>query len=170
MQHFFHDDDEPPVAGSRPDRLSAVSVPQERVQRHTVEQMGDVVPVVPVLIAPCWGAARWAARSGAGSRSHLQFVCGLAASWPRASAVTSLGWRRSGKGQPSRWHVGGASSCGVVSRLRVRRSSPWRRFCLTSEEGPPPDQGGVQILVGVLGQVLVPQIHERIVAVGGSGG
>ena len=52
VQHFFLDDDEPPVAGSRPDRLSADSVPQERVQRHTVEQMGDVVPVVPVLIAP----------------------------------------------------------------------------------------------------------------------
>ena len=52
MQHFFLDDDEPPVAGSRPDGLSAESVPQEGVQRHTVEQMGDVVPVVPVLIAP----------------------------------------------------------------------------------------------------------------------
>ena len=79
--------------------------------------------------------------------------------------MTSLGWRRSGKGQPSRWHVGCASLCGVVSRSRVRRSSPWRRFCLTAEEGPPPDQGGLQILVGVLRQVLVPQIHEQVVAV-----
>ena len=118
-----------------------------------------------LLLCRCWGAARWAARSGAGSRSHLQFVCGLAASWPRASTVTSLGWRRSAKGQPSRWHVGGASLCGVVSRSRVRRSSPWRRFCLTSDEGPPPDQGGKQRLVDVLGQVLVPQIQEQIVAV-----
>ena len=60
-------------------------------------------------------------------------------------------------------HVGGASSYGVASRSRVMRSSPWRRFCLTSEEGPPPAQGGKEILVDVLGRV--PQIQEQIVAV-----
>ena len=60
-------------------------------------------------------------------------------------------------------HVGGASSYGVASRSRVMRSSPWRRFCLTSEEGPPPDQRGTEILVDVLGRV--PQIQEQIVAV-----
>ena len=38
-----------PVAGSRPDRLSAVSGPQERVLRRTVEQIVDCVPVVPLL-------------------------------------------------------------------------------------------------------------------------
>ena len=43
VQHFFLDDD------ARPDQLSAESVPQERVQRHA--EMGDVVPVVPVLTA-----------------------------------------------------------------------------------------------------------------------
>ena len=41
-----------PAAGSRPDRLSAVSEPKERVQRHIVEQMGDCVPVVPLLDVP----------------------------------------------------------------------------------------------------------------------
>ena len=35
-----------------PDRLSAVSGPQERVQRYTVEQMGDCVPGLPALDAP----------------------------------------------------------------------------------------------------------------------
>ena len=44
VQHFFLDDDEPLAAGSLPDRLSAVSGPQERVQRRMRE--------VPVLDAP----------------------------------------------------------------------------------------------------------------------
>ena len=35
--------------GSRPDRLSAVSGPQERVVRRTVEQIVDCVPVVPLF-------------------------------------------------------------------------------------------------------------------------
>ena len=35
-----------------PDRLSAVSGPQQWVQRHTVEQMGDCMPGLPVLDAP----------------------------------------------------------------------------------------------------------------------
>ena len=53
VQHFsLDDDDEPPAAGSRPDRLSAVSGPQERVLRHTVEQMADSTQVVPMLQAP----------------------------------------------------------------------------------------------------------------------
>ena len=40
VQHFFLDDDEPPaVKGSRPDRLPAVSGPQERVPRRIVEQI-----------------------------------------------------------------------------------------------------------------------------------
>ena len=52
VQHFSLDDDEPLAAGSRPDRLSAVSGPQERVLRHTVEQMADSTPVVPMLDAP----------------------------------------------------------------------------------------------------------------------
>ena len=42
----------PELGGSRPDRLFAVSGPQERVQRHTVEQMADGVPVLPMLDAP----------------------------------------------------------------------------------------------------------------------
>ena len=37
------------LGGSRPDRLFAVSGPQERVQRHTVEQMADGAPVLPML-------------------------------------------------------------------------------------------------------------------------
>ena len=45
-------DDVPAASGSRPDRLSAVSGPQERVPRHTVEQIVDIVPVVPLLHVP----------------------------------------------------------------------------------------------------------------------
>ena len=51
----YHDLDDvsvPELGGSRPDRLSAVSGPQERVQRHTVEQMADGAPVLPMLEAP----------------------------------------------------------------------------------------------------------------------
>ena len=47
----YYDLGDESVPGTRPDRLVDVR-PQERVQRHTVEQMGDVVPVLPVLIAP----------------------------------------------------------------------------------------------------------------------
>ena len=35
----------------RPDRLASVSGPQERVQRHIVEQVVDSVPGLPVLDA-----------------------------------------------------------------------------------------------------------------------
>ena len=49
-EYFSLDVEDVPAAGSRPDRLFAVSGPQERVLRHTVEQMGDCVPVVPSLV------------------------------------------------------------------------------------------------------------------------
>ena len=42
-------DDVPAARGSRPDRLLDVSGPQERVQRCTMEQIVDYVPVVPLL-------------------------------------------------------------------------------------------------------------------------
>ena len=45
-------DDVPAARGSRPDRLLDVSGPQERVQRRTIEQIVDYVPVVPLLHAP----------------------------------------------------------------------------------------------------------------------
>ena len=44
-------DDVPAVGGSRPDRVSDVSGPQERVQRRIVQQTIDVVPL-PMLDAP----------------------------------------------------------------------------------------------------------------------
>ena len=50
----YHDLDDvsvPELGGSRPDRFFAVSGPQERVQRHTVEQMADSAPVLPMLDA-----------------------------------------------------------------------------------------------------------------------
>ena len=47
---LFSLEEEP--GGARPDRLPAVSRPQERVQRHTVEQMADGAPVLPKLDAP----------------------------------------------------------------------------------------------------------------------
>ena len=50
-EYFALDVEDVPVGSSRPDPLAAESVPQERVQRHTMEQMGDNVPEVPVLIA-----------------------------------------------------------------------------------------------------------------------
>ena len=42
----------PAAGGSRPDRLAPVSGPQERVQRHFVEQLVEPVRGVPVLDAP----------------------------------------------------------------------------------------------------------------------
>ena len=51
-ENFSLDVEDVPAAGSWPDRLFAVSGPQERVLRHTVEQMGDCVPVVPSLDVP----------------------------------------------------------------------------------------------------------------------
>ena len=45
-------DDVPAARGSRPDRLLDVSGPQERVQRRTMEQIVDCVPVVPLLDVP----------------------------------------------------------------------------------------------------------------------
>ena len=43
-------DEEP--GGSRPDRIPTLSGPQERVQRHTVDQIVDVVPGLPTLDTP----------------------------------------------------------------------------------------------------------------------
>ena len=51
-EYFSLEVEDVPAAGSRPYRLFAVSGPQERVLRHTVEQMGDCVPVVPSLDVP----------------------------------------------------------------------------------------------------------------------
>ena len=45
-------DDVLAAKGSRPDRLLDVSGPQERVQRRTMEQIIDCVPVVPLLDVP----------------------------------------------------------------------------------------------------------------------
>ena len=51
-QHFVLDDDGVPLGGSRPDRLPAVSGPQERGPRRIVEQKVHSAPVVPLLHAP----------------------------------------------------------------------------------------------------------------------
>ena len=52
-QHFFLDDDSvPELGGSRPDRLPVMSGQQERVPRHIVEQIVDIVPVVQLLHVP----------------------------------------------------------------------------------------------------------------------
>ena len=51
-QHFFLDDDSvPELGGTRPDRLFEVR-PQERDQRHTVDQIVDAVPGLPTLDVP----------------------------------------------------------------------------------------------------------------------
>ena len=49
--YFSLDDEDVPAAGSRPDRLSAVSGPQARVQRRTVQQIVDFAPL-PTLDDP----------------------------------------------------------------------------------------------------------------------
>ena len=52
-RYFSLDTDSlPELRGSRPDRLPAVSGPQERVPRRIVEQIDDSAPVVPLLHAP----------------------------------------------------------------------------------------------------------------------
>ena len=45
-------DDVPPASGSRPDRQFDVSGPQERVQRHTVDQIVLVVSALPTFEIP----------------------------------------------------------------------------------------------------------------------
>ena len=52
VQHFFLDDDEPPAAGCRPDRIATLSGPQERDLRRTVEQIVDAVRLVHLLDDP----------------------------------------------------------------------------------------------------------------------
>ena len=49
VYHPMDVDDVPAARSSRPDRLLDVSGPQEQVQRRTVEQIDDAVPVVPLL-------------------------------------------------------------------------------------------------------------------------
>ena len=51
VQHFFLGDESPAAGGSRPDGLAPVSGPQKRVLWHTVEQLADCVPVVPLIDA-----------------------------------------------------------------------------------------------------------------------
>ena len=50
-EYFSLDDEEVPAAGSRPDRLPAVSGPQARVQRRTVQQIVEFAPL-PTLDDP----------------------------------------------------------------------------------------------------------------------
>ena len=50
-ENFALEVDDVPAAGSRPDRLFGVR-PQEWVQRHTVEQIGDSAPYLPSLDVP----------------------------------------------------------------------------------------------------------------------
>ena len=52
VYYTFGDDEEVLAAGVRPAPLSEVAGPQERVQRHTVEQIVDIVPVLQILDAP----------------------------------------------------------------------------------------------------------------------
>ena len=53
-RYFNLDDNDsvPELGGTRPDRLSAVSGPQERVPRRIVEQIVDSAPVLPLLHDP----------------------------------------------------------------------------------------------------------------------
>ena len=50
------DDSVPELGGSQPDRLIPASGPQERIQRHTVEQIIETSLPVPVLddLVPLW--------------------------------------------------------------------------------------------------------------------
>ena len=50
-EYFSLDVEDVPAAGSRPDRLFAVSGPQDRVQRGTVQQIVDIAPL-PILDYP----------------------------------------------------------------------------------------------------------------------
>ena len=52
MHYPMDVDDVPAARGSRPDGLFDVSGPQERVQRRTMEQIVDCVPVVSLLDVP----------------------------------------------------------------------------------------------------------------------
>ena len=51
-QYFTLDDESVQVAGLRPTGLVEPRGPQERVQRHTMEQFGELAPMVQILDAP----------------------------------------------------------------------------------------------------------------------
>ena len=51
-QLFTLDDESVPVMGLRPSGLVEPWRPQERVQRHTMEQFGELVPTVQIFDAP----------------------------------------------------------------------------------------------------------------------
>ena len=50
-QYFTMDDESVPVTGLRPTGLVEPRRPQERVQRHTMEQFGELAPMVQILDA-----------------------------------------------------------------------------------------------------------------------
>ena len=50
-EYFSLDVEDVPASGSRPDRLAGAR-PQEMVQRHAVEQIGDSAPFLPSLDVP----------------------------------------------------------------------------------------------------------------------
>ena len=51
-QYFTMDDESVPVTGLRPASLAEPQGAQERVQRHTMEQFGELAPMVQILDAP----------------------------------------------------------------------------------------------------------------------
>ena len=93
MYCTFGDDEEVLAAGERPAPLSEVAGAQERVQRHTVEQIEEVVPMVQILDVHV-------PREGASFPGVLERV--IVPPFPEVQLVESLfRWCRAGVGRPA---------------------------------------------------------------------
>ena len=83
-------DEEP--GGRRPASLAEPPGPQERVPRHTVEQVADVAPMVQILDAPC-------AAAGGTAGGHARARVGLPGVWQVRS------WRQMVPDRHAGWAV-----------------------------------------------------------------
>ena len=132
------------LASSWADRLSAVSGPQERVLRHTVEQMDDSTPVVPMLEAPVQQLGCSVVGSALGRWEPLTSCSGTASA--RASCGASPRPGSAGGGQVSHSNAGD----GLVR-------APVRVLILTWAEA-------LHRVAGVSGGSLCHRSQEQIVA------
>ena len=117
-------DDVPAVSGSRPDRLLDVCGPQERVQRHTVDQTVDAVLGLPTRRCSCAAYGRPAGGSAADRDSHRPAVVLLEYGWVRLVAAQWAFARSPGGGVQGLWYV-------FFSAIQFPRQSAGHSSCAT---------------------------------------
>ena len=180
-EYFAFDVEDVPAAVSRPDRLSALFGPQERVQRHTVEQMGDCVPSrCSMFLCLRWLTGWWSScraltsssLSSKGLKDHSRGWDPTAFRSSRAAAGgTAGGSARARVGRYGTRQCAPLASCGATSRRGVGGAARgWVALDTSSgasRKASPPAQGGVQILGTVVRRAAVSPIQEQILAVVG---